>query len=595
MASPARLLRVLVERLGRTAQMPGLVIVHGALAIALVCVLVGWDLAAAVAVLVSAAAEYVLARRSPGAVVLLRQASAGPPLRFAVRVVLACAATTVFDDRHAVAAFVAVSLLLVAGLCVRALHEEYRRVGPLRLMRTRHIPGDTVIEQEPPQRPLLVTVVQLVALAPALFSAPWWVVALAGLLAFALLMAGTLPDVRTSWRMRAAKRATGFTPQLSAVQRFLDEHRPEVVVHLSGPDTAAYQINTWIDTLEALDQRVLVILRDEPLFEAMAESSLPTLCLPAPSELLMLDFSMVKVALYPANTGNNIHLLRLPTMMSAFIGHGDSDKSASNNPFSRVYDELWVAGEAGADRYRRAGLNIPESQFRFVGRPQVHEIEPTPRVGDEQIPTVLYAPTWEGVNTLQEYSSLRAIGVPLIEALIADGAVRVVYKPHPFTGQRDAKYRAAHAAIVQRLEAARARTGVDHRVVRGGPLTPWMNQATGLVSDISSVLSDWLAGEKPYAVYNHLGLPTKRFREEFPSSAAATLLGERAEGIDVFLDVVTGRGPDLLAEYRSRLATYLLGPPEQRTLEAFGEAVTAFVARSERERALYRAVTPDSL
>ncbi|MET1133918.1 MAG: CDP-glycerol glycerophosphotransferase family protein, partial [Aeromicrobium sp.] len=363
---------------------------------------------------------------------------------------------------------------------------------------------------------------------------------------------------------------------------------PEVVVHLSGPDTAAYQINTWIEALESLDQRVLVVLRDHPLFERMAPSSLPTLSLPAPSELLMLDFSMVKAALYPANTGNNIHLLRLPTMMSAFIGHGDSDKSASNNPFSRVYDELWVAGEAGADRYRRSGMHIPEDQYRFVGRPQVHAIERTPRVGEAEIPTVLYAPTWEGVNQHQEYSSLRAIGVKLIDALLADGSVRVVYKPHPFTGQRDAKYRVAHAVITRRLEDAKARTGIDHRVVTSGSLTDWMNQSTALVSDISSVLSDWLASEKPYAVFNHAGVSTRQFREDYPSSAAATLLDSHAQGVDEFLDVVTGRGPDLLAEYRAKLATYLLGPPEQRTLEAFRDAVTAFVQRSDVERSMYR-------
>lgn len=581
--------------MGRSTELPGLLLVNGALAVAVLLVVLDQDLAAVIAVLVSTAGELLFERRSPQASTLMRQASAGPPLRFALRVAVAISATSQFADRAALYTFMLVAFAVIAGLCVRALHAEYRRIGPLKPMRTRHIPGRTQIHEEPPNRVFLVTSAQLATLLPAVFGAPWPTVLLVGTLAFAALMSGTLPDVRTSWRMRSAKRATGFTPQLSAVQRFLDEYRPEVVVHLSGPDTAAYQINTWIEALESLDQRVFVVLRDEPLFEKMASSSLPTLSLPAPSELLMLDFSMVKVALYPSNTGNNIHLLRLPTMMSAFIGHGDSDKSASNNPFSRVYDELWVAGEAGADRYRRSGMNIPESQYRFVGRPQVHAIGTTPLIGDEEMPTVLYAPTWEGVNHLQEYSSLRAIGLKIVDALLADGSVRVVYKPHPFTGQRDAKYRAVHAAISARLDAAKLRTGIDHRVVRGGSLTTWMNQSTALISDISSVLSDWLAGEKPYAVFNHEGLSTKEFREIYPSSAAATLLDADARGIDEFLDVITGRGPDPLAEYRSKLATYLLGPQEQRSLDAFRDAVTAFVERSERERSAYRAASPDSL
>ncbi|GAA2077836.1 CDP-glycerol glycerophosphotransferase family protein [Aeromicrobium tamlense] len=588
MASPAHFVRALVTRLGRSSELPGLLLVNGTILLALLLVVLDLDLAAVIALLVSTAAEWWLERRSPVSSMLLRQASAGPPLRFALRVIVAAVASTQFADGPALHAFLLVTLLMITVLCVRALHAEYRRIGPLKPMRTRHIPGDTYIEEEPQSRPLLVTVAQLGALAPAVLGAPWWAVLAVGAAAVALVLAGTVPELLTSWRMRTAKRATGFTPQLSAVQQFIDEYRPEVVVHLSGPDTAAYQINTWIEALEALDQRVMVVLRDHPLFERMAASKLPTLSLPAPGELLMLDFSTVKVALYPANTGNNIHLLRLPTMMSAFIGHGDSDKSASNNPFSRVYDELWVAGEAGADRYRRSGMHIPEDQFRFVGRPQVHAIEPTPRIGEQEIPTVLYAPTWEGVNQHQEYSSLRAIGVQLIDALLADGSVRVVYKPHPFTGQRDAKYRVAHAVISRRLDDAKARTGIDHRVVTGGSLTGWMNQSTALVSDISSVLSDWLAGEKPYAVFNHEGSSTKQFREDYPSSAAATILGAQATGVEELLDVVTGRGPDLLAEYRSKLATYLLGSPEQRTLEAFRAAVTAFVERSDAERAIYR-------
>lgn len=588
MASPAHFVRALVTRLGRSSELPGLLLVNGTILLALLLVVLDLDLAAVIALLVSTAAEWWLERRSPVSSMLLRQASAGPPLRFALRVIVAAVASTQFADGPALHAFLLVALLMITVLCVRALHAEYRRIGPLKPMRTRHIPGDTYIEEEPQSRPLLVTVAQLGALAPAVFGAPWWAVLAVGAAAVALVLAGTVPELLTSWRMRTAKRATGFTPQLSAVQQFIDEYRPEVVVHLSGPDTAAYQINTWIEALEALDQRVMVVLRDHPLFERMAASKLPTLSLPAPGELLMLDFSTVKVALYPANTGNNIHLLRLPTMMSAFIGHGDSDKSASNNPFSRVYDELWVAGEAGADRYRRSGMHIPEDQFRFVGRPQVHAIEPTPRIGEQEIPTVLYAPTWEGVNQHQEYSSLRAIGVQLIDALLADGSVRVVYKPHPFTGQRDAKYRVAHAVISRRLDDAKARTGIDHRVVTGGALTGWMNQSTALVSDISSVLSDWLAGEKPYAVFNHEGSSTKQFREDYPSSAAATILGPQATGVEELLDVVTGRAPDVLAEYRSKLATYLLGSPEQRTLEAFRAAVTAFVERSDAERAIYR-------
>ena len=388
--------------------------------------------------------------------------------------------------------------------------------------------------------------------------------------------------------MRQAKRATGFTPPLRAVQDFLDEYRPEVVLHLSGPLGSAYQVNTWLESLEALDRRVMIVLRDAALFDTIRPTTLPVLQLGNAGELLMLDFRSVKVSLYPSNTGNNIHLLRLPHIMSAFIGHGDSDKSASANPFSRVYDELWVAGEAGADRYRKSGLGIHESQFRYVGRPQVHSISREPRVGEESVPTILYAPTWEGVNTLQEYSSVSAVGLAIVDAVLDSPVpVRLVYKPHPFTGNRDAKYRAVDAAIAARIQEAAVTSGIDHKVIRSGAIEPWFNRATAMFTDVSSVVSDFLASEKPIAVFNHTDLDHDSFQREFPSTSAAIIVGRDGAGAQDLVDVVVGAAPDETALARTELATYLLGAPGKRTLESFAASVEAFISRAETERAQY--------
>lgn len=578
----------MASRLGNVRELGAVVVPHLALLVALLCLGFGWQLAAVIAVLVSAASDYFLERHAVDAAEILDQASFGIPVRFAVRLLIAVLAFDVVNEPSARLSLTVTGLALLSVFCLRSLHTEYHRVGPLKPLRSRNIPGDPFIAHRPTAHPLLSTVAQAVLLAVAFAGQGWPVIALVGLATTALVLAVTIPSMLASWRMRSAKRSTGLTPALRQVQEFLDEHQPEVILHLSGPGDAAYQINTWLPALEGLDRRVLIVIRDMNLFEQMAATTLPTLGLPSASELLMLDFASATVALYPSNTGNNIHLLRLPTLMSAFIGHGDSDKSASANPYSKVYDELWVAGQAGADRYRRSGLGVDEDRYRLVGRPQVDGITTTPRIGDEQVPTILYAPTWEGVNPAQEYSSVRSVGAALVRAILADGRVRLVYKPHPFTGQRDARYRASHAQIVTLIHAARASSGIDHRVVGRGPLTPWFNRATGLISDISSVVSDFLTSEKPYAVFDHENLGTKEFREQFPSSAAATIIGDSAIGIDEFLSVVTGRGPDPLAEYRTKLATYLLGGPQQRSIAAFNTAVDDFIARSERERAAYR-------
>ena len=69
------------------------------------------------------------------------------------------------------------------------------------------------------------------------------------------------------------------------------------------------------------------------------------------------------------NVGKNIHMLRIRGLRGVFVGHGDSDKEASFNPFTKVYDEVWVAGQAGRDRYIRAQVGVRDENVYEVGRP----------------------------------------------------------------------------------------------------------------------------------------------------------------------------------------------------------------------------------
>jgi CDP-glycerol:poly(glycerophosphate) glycerophosphotransferase len=409
------------------------------------------------------------------------------------------------------------------------------------------------------------------------------------------LFALTVPLAREVLRNRHERVPVGeLPPKLRPLQAFIHQHRPEVLVHLSGGLADTYQINVWLETLEQLDQRVLLLLRNPDMFEAMAPTTLPAACVRSGTDLMSLDLSCATVALFPANVGSNLHLLRLPSLMSAFIGHGDSDKSASVNPYGKVYDELWVAGEAGANRWRRAGVGVHEDQLVKVGRPQIAAVEVrSPREPGAR-PTLLYAPTWEGWNAAQNYCSVSVIGTQLVEAALAHPAgIQVIYKPHPMLGRRDPKVLAAHSRIVRLLTAS----GGGHEVVTVGSRTLFdcFNASDALATDISSVVSDYLASEKPYAVFNFSGADPAAFTTDFPTASAGSLLGRDGTGIPEFCDLVGG-GADPQQAARSALATFLLGPPEMRTREPFQQAVTALSDRVRRERAAYRtdATVPDA-
>ena len=460
---------------------------------------------------------------------------------------------------------------------------------------------------------------------------------------------------------------------LEAVDDWLREYRPETVLYFSGSKESAYQVNMWLETMERLDTRPLIILRERVILQNLAPTTVPVLCVPGGVHLMNLDLSTVRVALYAANVGKNIHLLRVPTMKHVFIGHGDSDKLASVNPFSKVYDEVWTAGRAGRDRYAVADVGVRDEDIVEVGRPQLAAIRPWEGVPEGRMPTVLYAPTWEGWDDNPGNTSILRAGENIVRRLVtAEPAVRVLYKPHPFTGTRSPEAKAAHeriAALVEQAAAeraadprfsadeeaqARARaelariearlaelTGDDengdeaeatrdglvdvarheeiarlraewnsaywrsfpdweHRVITGPepPLYDCFNVSDALVSDISSVVSDFIASGKPYAVTDSAELGAEEFKRQNTAVRAAVILTNSAAGLDELLDAVRSPEADPLAADRRELKRYLLGPDEPPSIEQFNHAVKQLALRAEsrniRQRSQSAAAAPEA-
>ena len=461
--------------------------------------------------------------------------------------------------------------------------------------------------------------------------------------------------VRSAWR---ANRATASPERaFELLQRWVRDYRPQTVLHISGVKGSGYQCDMWFEALEALDGPVLLVVRERYLLDELDATALPMLCVPDGGDLMRLDLSSVRVVLYTGNVGTNIGLLRLPTAKQVFIGHGDSDKSASVNPYSKVYDEIWTAGQAGADRYLRAQVGVQAEDVVGVGRPQLDTV--STRVPEGPVTTVLYAPTWEGWYEEPGCTSLAEAGGALVrELLAAPGRVRVLYRPHPLTGRRLPRMTAADNAVRELL--ARANTGRDqapptaaqsaarvelaevrrelaalaarggrpgadvlecardgittpetvrriaelrrreaelywasapateHRVVAPGDIAlyPCFNESHALVSDISSVVSDFVASGKPYAITDVVGLGEAEFRRRNTAARAAQILDVRGGGIAELLAVLRGEAPDELAEQRRELRTYLLGPAEPASQLRFNAAVVRLAAEAEERNRL---------
>ncbi|MFJ7159782.1 hypothetical protein ACIQUQ_33190 [Streptomyces sp. NPDC101118] len=135
-----------------------------------------------------------------------------------------------------------------------------------------------------------------------------------------------------------------------------------------------------------------------------------------------------------------------------------------------------------------------------------------------------------------------------------------------------------------------------HQVLTGPRpgLYACFNAADLLVGDVSSVVSDFLASGKPYAVVNTGHLGEADFRAAFPTARAAWVLGPDAAGVAALLESVRDPAKDTLRAARAELREHLLGPDRPSSAVRFRRAALALGEEAERhrERRARRAAVP---
>ena len=236
---------------------------------------------------------------------------------------------------------------------------------------------------------------------------------------------------------------------------------------------------------------------------------------------------------------------------------------------------IFVAGQQGVDRYAAHGVRIRPEQFAIVGRPQIERVETRDLPLPAEAPrTVLYAPTWQGGKPTTNYSSLR-LGPRIVDALVARG-VTVIFRSHPHT-YRDPEQTGIAHDIQRRLNADRKATGRQHVFGRAAEID-WdipacFNHCDALITDVSSVASDFLATGKPMAMVAILQKGAA-FRQSIPMARVAYVVERDLSTLPEALDELLG--PDSLAAARREHRNYCLG-------KALGaDAPKGFFAEVER-------------
>jgi CDP-glycerol glycerophosphotransferase (TagB/SpsB family) len=364
----------------------------------------------------------------------------------------------------------------------------------------------------------------------------------------------------------------------------VDAYRPEFIVYTSRPDDASYQILMWLPYLQRTGRRFIIVTRNIAPAVALAEQTdAPVIARVSVAELEEILTPSVRAVFYVNASSGNATMVRYQEFTHVYLGHGDSDKPPSYNPLHAMFDAIFAAGPAATRRYGAHGVTIESDKFEIVGRPQLESVErSTDPIANIDSPTVFYAPTWRGhVDETMLYSLPQ--GPAIVEQLLQRGA-RVIFRAHPFSYQFDDDT-ASVESIHRLLAEDRMRTGRDHLFGAAAEsdrdVVECANLSDAMISDVSSVVSDYLYSGKPFAMVA-VSADGEEFVDLYPIAQAAYVLEADLGNLNNILDQLLGSDP--LQQRRLDLrADYLGDFPADGYADHFVFAVDRMISKPQRD------------
>lgn len=271
-------------------------------------------------------------------------------------------------------------------------------------------------------------------------------------------------------------------------------HTGEGMTH--GPSHLAQ----WIPYFSRSEENFLILVRNIDLFNWVRDNYSYLTVVYAKGAVdvdnILKKLGFVRAIYYLSNTGNLIHTLRYNVYKHIFLGHGDSEKAASAHKFFRVYDEIWVAGQAHIDRFKNADFDASHIKFIKIGRPMSKHVVKG-ALNYQQVPRILYLPTWEGVYEENNYSSLR-LSATMLQALSTTFNLPMEIKFHPVSGSRDKMLSNVSKDVTELLSEVNANFFIADKLT---PVDKLISSNSIYICDISAVVSECLATACPLFVY----------------------------------------------------------------------------------------------
>lgn len=270
----------------------------------------------------------------------------------------------------------------------------------------------------------------------------------------------------------------------------------EVVAFFGDDIHRIYQIEQWLGVFEKLNEKhkVNIICRQHPVTTYLrTKTKLPIFSIydffTMTDAIIKKDY---KVVLYVNNSSMNFQPLAAKRAFHVHLNHGESDKMSMTSRQMYAYDFVAVAGEAAKDRLKNSLMVADGSKEWVIGRPQLDVLDSPLQINTAR-KILLYAPTWQGDQEANNYSSLDIYGKKIMKALLAQPNSTVIYKPHPrIVENKMPAGKKLHLEILKLIDEANKKdSAANHQFIVGDPLQA-LQVADLLIADVSSVTIDYL-------------------------------------------------------------------------------------------------------
>lgn len=352
----------------------------------------------------------------------------------------------------------------------------------------------------------------------------------------------------------------------------------DIALYFADQPAKLYQLLQWLPVFENhTELRTIVVVRNlETYNELRTRTSLQVLLVPRYEILMALyDRADFHAVIYVNNGWTNFQSLSFQQAVHIHVNHGESDKICMVSNQAKAYDKVYVAGQAAIDRHAAAIAWFDPSHLVSVGRPQL-DLDIASPIANSELVTITYAPTWEGEDEVNNYTSVDLYGPQIVAAALATPHARLVYKPHPrVLESADPIVRANHKKIVNLISNA----GAPHVYLPNANILGILPETDLLISDVSSVTLDYLylTPSSPILLTDRRSNPVQLLADS-PMSAACAVIDQNSISRISEL-ITTALETDTHRDDRARMRTYYFGDTAKgSSTQAFWSAITSEIA-----------------